>query len=1135
MKSKGTFVSLHNHTEVGSPLDGMNDVYDLFVRAKEVDHPAVAITDHGTMTAHYDGWRASQKTGVRLIPGMEAYFTEDFKAKKSYHLVLIAQNKKGYENLLQLNLLAYQNQVSGYMGKKTPRIGWKHIEKYNEGLFCLTACSNGLVAKTLITEGDTERAMCQIRRFHSIFGDRFRLEIQPHKLYAENRLGQPIDQTKLNQSMIRISYDEGIPFVITCDAHYRDAEAAEHHDLMLAIKDKKAFDDPDSFKYGVQDMYLKTHEELIDFFGPKIARIGMQNTMDIYAACEEPSYLKPQGPILPKYNPTDQDNYRLFTEWHAKNSSSVAEDKAYLRFQCIQGFREKCKNFDNETKQEYWERVKTELGVLEHQDFSSYMLIVADYINWAKKRMPVGHGRGSVSGSLVAYLTGITNIDPIQYDLIFERFHNNQKTSYPDIDTDFSRPPLVKEYIKQRYGEDRVASISNWSTLTPKVIIKDVARSLRLGGDKRIAFKIADGITDIMGDEKTVEKEYKENKVFKKHMDNNPELYLYSQKLQNLTRNWAVHAAGLVIGTEPLVKSIPLRIAIDKKTGNSIVVTQWEKTRCEDFGLIKMDILGLKTLTTIDETFNIIKQTTGKDLTVDDIDLNDQAVYTMLGKGSTSGVFQLESSLTPLCMKLKPKNIEDISIINAVGRPSCQPKERQKYIKRRLGLQDPEYIHRSTLRALEKTYGVLVYEEQAMFLAQDCAGWDLNQADALRKISKLKGKDPELVTKTEVAFLKDCMKHSGMSYEQAMDIWETFIEPLGKYAFNKSHSISYSHISFYTAWLRCHFPTEFMCALLNSENPNSDDSQKYINECKNMGIEISPPNIKSAANYTVAKEGKILTGLSAVKGVGDVAITEVIAMRPYSNLEMFFAKTSGRTVNKKVVQSLTKAGAFDGYNIPRKILFDEATKYRTKITAYLSKVKKALIKDYNKKFEEENPNSLPPDKDTVKEHINQEVQSNLAHYMSSCPILYTPSPTDVEWSKKDLLIGEQEILGRTISGSLHEVFAGFFKGGPMVTPFSKIPAIRPKAKVRIEAIVKSKVKEFKIKNGPNTGKKFAKYLLEDKHGNTTTMTVWAGDYLKLKPVLTDGTPIKAVCAINEYMGKKDLSLSFLEKAFGKGV
>lgn len=388
----------------------------------------------------------------------------------------------------------------------------------------------------------------------------------------------------------------------------------------------------------------------------------------------------------------------------------------------------------------------------------------------------------SSAGSLVAYLSGITEVDPIEYDLLFERFQNAQKKSFPDIDSDFSDPGLVKEYIKNKYGEDKVASISNWSTLSPKVAVKDVARSLRLGGDKSTAFTIANAITAAMPDVPSLDEAMDLSDDVKKYMKKYPELYQYTKKLESLTRNWSVHAAGVVIGDKPLYELAPLRV--DEKEGK--VVTQWEKTRCEDNGLIKMDILGVQTLTTIDETFKLIEETTGKKLTTADIDFSDKEVYKMIGRGETAGVFQLESSLTPLCMKIKPKDIEEISAINALGRPSCPPEQRAQYVNRKLGKEKVSYKHPTLERAQKKTFGITLYEEQMMIIAKDCAGWDLNQADALRKITKLKGKDEDLLLKTEANFIADCMSFSKMTYEDARRIWQEEIEPFGAYGFNKS-------------------------------------------------------------------------------------------------------------------------------------------------------------------------------------------------------------------------------------------------------------------------------------------------------------------------------------------------------------
>lgn len=1070
------FISLHNHTELGSPLDGMNDVEDLFIRAKEVEHPAIAVTDHGTMTAIYDCWKASKKHNVKLIPGVEIYFTNDLNTKINNHMVLLAKNEKGYRNLLRLNFESYKNQSTGYMGKKTPRISWEHLEKWNEGIICLTACSNGLIAKKLITEQNEAEAICYIQRLNKLFKNHFYLEIQPHNLMSIDKNGREVNQNKLNQAMIRLSHDLDIPYVITCDAHYRDKEHAKYHDFMLAIKDKTYRDDPDRFRYGVQEMYLKTHEEIESFFGKDIATVGMENSIKIMNQCETANYIEPKGPILPTFPVSNQDDYPVFKEWHLKTCPELAEDKSYLRYICLNQLKEEFSDLGIDKKKEYWERFKKELAVLEEKNFSSYMLIVSDFINWAKKnKIPTGPGRGSASGSLIAYLSKITSIDPLKFDLLFERFHNNQKKSFPDIDSDFANPDLVKQYIKEKYGEDKVASISNWNKLSPKVVLKDSARSLLLGGSKSTAFEIANHITSIMPDTKTIEEAYSASKEFAKYMDKYPELYEYACKLQGLTRNWGTHAAGVIIADKPLYEIAPLRI--DPDTGD--VFSQWEKTRCEDNGLIKMDILGLNTLTTIEKTFEIIKTIKNKDLTLEDIPLDDKDTFKTIATGNTIGVFQLESSLTPLCIKIKPNDIQGISDINALGRPSCSAEQREDYIKRRLKQQPVTFRDPSLKDALGKTYGVSLYEEGMMAIARDCAGWDLNQADNLRKITKLKGKDPELVEKTENAFIADTMKKHNLSYSKAKEIWENEILPFGSYGFNASHSIAYSHISYFTCWLKTHYPTEFMCALLNSEDPNSDKVIEYIYECKKMNINITPPDINTSKNnYTVVKEGEIATGLSAVKGVGEKALNEILSLQKFTSIEDFFRRTNARVINKGIIQSLAKAGVFNSLGRTRKDIYTNYEKYR------------ALAKSYNQ-----------------------------------IPLC------EEEWDRKEILLAEREILGRTISGSLHEIFSGFFTGNS--TPLFKLKYLEEGDRVRIEVIINSKIKEFTIKRGKNIGKKFAKYLVEDHNGSTAELTVWQSDYEKYKNILKDGIPIKAICSVGEYMEQKTLSLTTLEGILGK--
>ena len=781
--TKAPFVSLHNHTEQGSPLDGMNDVNKLFSRAKEIDHPSLAITEHGTLVSHYDAYKASRKTGVKLIPGIEAYFSPDLSEKKSSHMVLLPMNENGYKNILRLNYESYRNQAVGYMGKMTPRISWDQISEFGSDIFCLTACSNGLLSKDLVSDND-EKAEDNLKRLHGIFSDRLFLEIQPHALKTDDG---KVDQNKLNEKLIHLSKKMKIPFVSTCDAHYLDRDHAKYHDMLLAVKDKKPLSDPDRFRYGVQEMYLKTSDEITDFFGEKIAKIAMNNSMKISNFCEEPHYLKSRGAILPQFPVKFQKDYENFKVWWQINCEEVSEDKAYLRYKCIKGFNFFTEGFSPEKKRDYWNRIKYELSVLEMHNFSSYMLIVADYVSWAREAgMGVGPARGSSAGSLVAYFIAITSVDPIKYNLLFERFHNKQKKSFPDIDCDFAEPDRIKSYIREKYGQDYVAQISNWSTMSPKVVIKDVARSLEIGGDKSSAFKLANHITSIMPDADTIEDAISENNEFANFMEKYPDVKEYSSKLQNLTRQWSVHAAGVVIGDTPLYEIIPLRIEKSKTGESDVTATQWEKTRVEEFGLVKMDVLGLNTLNTISDALRYICDKTGLKIKQEEIPLDDEKTYEMISRGDNIGVFQLESSLSPLCAKIKPKDVDTIAAINALGRPSCPAEQRQAYIKRRFGLEKIRYTHEKLEVSLKDTYGVSLFEEGMMSIAKHCAGWDLNEADNLRKITKLKGKDPELVIRTEKNFIKGCMDVSGMTYEQAKEVWDNEIASFSGYGFNKS-------------------------------------------------------------------------------------------------------------------------------------------------------------------------------------------------------------------------------------------------------------------------------------------------------------------------------------------------------------
>lgn len=1109
------FVSLHNHSEQGSPLDGMNDINALFKRAKEIEHSSIAITEHGSLVSHYDAYKASQDTGVKLIPGIEAYFAPDLKEKKSSHMVLIPKNENGYKNILRLNYESYKNQAVGYMGKMTPRISWDDISNFGEDIFCLTACSNGLLSKDLVAGADA-KAEENITKLHAIFGDRLFLEIQPHALKTDDG---KVDQNKLNDKLIGLSKKYRIPFVATCDAHYLDREHAKYHDMLLAVKDKKPLSDPNRFKYGVQEMYLKTSDEITDFFGEKIANIAMRNAVKIASLCEEPHYLRSRGAILPQFPVKNQDDYQNFRTWWELNCSELPIDKAYLRYRCIKGFKIFSEGFSYEKQLEYWNRTKYELSVLEMHNFSSYMLIVADYVSWARDQsIGTGPGRGSAAGSIVAYFIGITGVDPIKYNLLFERFHNKQKKSFPDIDCDFAEPDRVKLYIREKYGQDYVAQISNWSTMSPKVVIKDVSRSLEIGGDKSAAFQLANHITSIMPDTHTIEEAISENQEFAKFMRQYPEVKEYSCKLQNLTRQWSVHAAGIVIGDRPLYEMVPLRIENSKDKKEAVSVTQWEKTRVEDFGLVKMDVLGLNTLNVIADALKYIKDKTGKTIKQEEIPLDDPKTYEMISNGDNLGVFQLEASLSPLCAKIKPKDVETIAAINALGRPSCPSEQRQSYIKRRFGIEKIRYTHPKLEISLKDTYGVSLFEESMMSIAKHCAGWDLNEADNLRKLTKLKGKDPELALKTEKDFIKGCVEVSGMSHEQGQEIWDNEIASFSGYGFNASHAISYSIISVQTAWLKCNYPAQFMCALLNGEDPNGDKAQEYLNECKRLGINIIPPDINKSSNlYKVISDTEIATGLSAIKGLGPAAVDEIMLNQPFKGFVDFLNKGNrvlsdskyysveefsklGRSMTKEeklenlpfigkgAIQALARSGAFDSFSRSRRDIFDNFDDFRTKCKAMVKKGK------------------LPTDSDI-------------------------PAAVE-EWERKEFLYNEREALGRTVSGHAHEIFSGFFRRMEQSFKFKDIESYKKDSRIRIDAIIKTKMKEFKVKQGKNIGRKFAKYLIEDLDGATTELTLWMDDYEAMGSKFKDGLPFKAICKVDEYMGQKSLSMVELIEIFG---
>lgn len=1085
------FVSLHGHSKTGSLLDALISVDELFDRAKSLGQTATALTDHGSVFSIYDAYKASKRTGVKLISGNEFYFRhslDDDTEKGNKHLVLLAYSAEGWANILRLNYIGWGQQRTIFM-KQYPIITFADLEANKcQGIICLTACSSGVISRHIMNN-DMEKAHRDVERLKKIFGANLFLEVQPHNLKTDNG---KVDQAKVNQNMFDLCREHDIKPVATCDAHYLDKKDSEHHDLLLAIKDHVPLSDPHRHKYGVSDFYLKPGSAIIDFFGVERGIELIKNSKMIADRCENPTYLEPpKDPRLPVFPVQDAADYGEFNTWREQNIKTVIpEDAAYLRYKTSVGFAKMYEHLDPEEVDDYYQRIKKEIKLMEDKNFPSYMLIVADYIDWAKKNgNHVAPGRGSVVGSLVANLLGITSVNPMKHNLIFERFLNKFKTALPDIDTDFAYPEKVKDYVKNKYGYKRVASISNVSVMTPKVVVKDVARSLELGGsidnspeeNKSIAFKIANDITKSMPDTDTIEEAMMISPEFKSFMLKYPQLMASCKRLQNTEKSYPTHAAGIVIVNEDLDSIAPLR---KDKDGN--LVMSWEKERCEENGYVKLDFLGLKTLCFIGETLAAIK------MTMEDIPLDDSAVFDDISNGDVRCVFQLEITAAPMCKAVKPKSIDDLAVITSLIRPAVPVEQRNAYISKRAGKEKIELLHPSLYETTKNTYGELLFEEQLMTLGRDVAGWDLDKADSLRKITKLKEKGKELTEKTKKEFIIDAVKNN-VDEASAKKIWER-VEHFTGYGFSIIHSTAYSYLSYYTAWLKHHYPTEFLCAVINAEDPNSDKLQEYKQIAKDMGIKIAPPNINtSGLNHEVIADKQLSTGLLAIKGIGEDAINHIIENRPYKSFPEFIMKSIGTKGNrspitKTVIESLAKVGCFDELGITRKNSLEHWADIKIKVVA------------------------------AMKKAIKNEKTVELNSILDGLDI-------NAEYTKKEILQNEMAVIGHYLTGSHNDMYGGFFTDAQDITNISTINGVSGGQTIKIEAVIKLKIKELKIKKkGRNFGKSFAKYLLEDIRGKTAELTLWPDHYERFRNILKDGTPIRALCEVNEYMDTKSLVL-----------
>jgi len=872
------FTHLHLHTQY-SLLDGAIRLNQLFDRLRELKMDSVAMTDHGNMFGVVDFYRRAQAAGIKPIIGCEVYVAgargmSDRSTREMYHLVLLARNETGYRNLCRLVSLAY---LDGFYYH--PRIDKQLLGKHSEGLVGMSACLSGEIA-SLIKHGHVSDASLAASEYAALF--------EPGWFFLELQHNGLPEQEKVNQVLLQIASERKLPLVATNDCHYLNAGDHRAHDILLCISTRKTVDDPGRMRHDTEDLYLRSEEEMKQLFADVPEAI--ENTRRIADACN--LELELGKVFLPRYEvPAEYDL------------------DSYLEAQAKQGLDRHLAGLNEEKHDLYTKRFTYEIDVIKRMGFSGYFLIVWDFIAYAKSNgIPVGPGRGSGAGSLVAFCLGITAIDPLPYDLLFERFLNPERVSMPDFDIDFcqDRRGEVINYVAEKYGSDRVAQIITFGQLKPRLAIKDVGRVMGL------SFAETDRISKLvpMGPKVTLDQALREEPRLEEIQNEKPiyrEVVQIARSLEGLNRHFGTHAAGIVISNKPLLEMVPVL-----KGEEGVLTTQFAKDEVEKAGLVKFDFLGLKTLTVIQHALEMIR-VGGHQLEILEIPLDDQQVFDLLISGETDGVFQVESDgFKQLMKELKPDRFEDIIAAVALYRPGPLGAGMvEDYINRKQRGRGVSYPHPATKAALESTYGVIIYQEQVMRIAVDLCGFSMSQADILRKaMGKKKASE---MARLKKMFIEGAGQKSGMPLNEAEDLFAK-IEKFAEYAFNKSHSAAYALISYQTAYLKTHYPVEFMAALLSSEMDNSEKLVRHLAKVREMGIEILPPDVnRSQRRFSVA-DGKILFGLGAVKGLGDTAIETICQAReerPFSSLFDLCARVDLRKVNKRLVDVLIKSGALD--------------------------------------------------------------------------------------------------------------------------------------------------------------------------------------------------------------------------------
>jgi DNA polymerase-3 subunit alpha len=860
------FTHLHVHSQY-SLLDGLPKIEELLSYVKEKGMESVALTDHGVLYGAVEFYKKAKQAGIKPIIGAEVYMALDKMTQRRpnidnrrYHLILLVKNETGYKNLVKLVTKAH---LEGFYYK--PRIDEELLFQHAEGLIALTACLQGKIPR-LIIAGKQEAAEKMALKYQKVFGkDNFYLELQHHPNIP--------DQAKVNKVLIELSKKHDIPLVATNDCHYLKPEDAEAQDILMLINTAAKPDDPGRLTMRQDDFSMTLPEEMLKNF--KHVPRALENTQKIVDLCN--FEFKLGKPILP-----------YFTVPNGKTPDQELKDI------CEKELGEKKKEFKDRKKAQ--ERLDYELGVIQKTGFASYFLIVADFVNWAKQeKIVVGPGRGSVGGSLVAYLSGITNINPLSHNLLFERFHSGQRISPPDIDLDFAdtRRDEVIQYIAQKYGQDKVAQIITFGTMAARAVIRDVGRALQY------SYGLCDKIAKMIPFGFTLDQSLKQIPEFRQMYESDERikrLIDLSKKLEGVARHASTHACGVVISAEPLDELVPLQ---HPTQNDKTIITQYEMYSIEDLGLLKMDLLGLKNLTTIENTIKLVEKTRNKKIEIDKIPEGDKKTYKLLQKGETTSVFQLESSgMRKWLRQLQPSKFEDIVAMLALYRPGPM-QFIPEYIARKKKRKKIEYIHPKLKPILESTYGLPIFQEQLMQIAQVIAGFSLSEADVLRKAV---GKKIRILLHAQKEKFISGAIEQGIKQEIAQKIWSWFL-PFARYGFNKSHSCGYATIAYQTAFLKANYPVEFMAAVFASEKQDVERTALLLEECKRMKIKVLPPDInESFRNFTVTEKDQIRFGLLAIKNVGHNIIQTIVNERKergkFQSITDFINRIQCKDLNK---------------------------------------------------------------------------------------------------------------------------------------------------------------------------------------------------------------------------------------------